>query len=72
MIKWELTLSPEPVTIIAELQQWVQDAWDNLSQDDIQHLYNCLHARIHTSIATKQCVCIVWAPLIVTFVLHLV
>ena len=30
MMKWELTLSPEPATNIAELRQWVQDACDNL------------------------------------------
>ena len=31
MMKRELTLSPEPSTTVAELRQWVQDAWDNLS-----------------------------------------
>ena len=40
-----LTLSPEPAITIAELRQRVQDAWDNLSQDDIRHLYDSLHAR---------------------------
>ena len=35
MMKRELTLSPEPATIIAELRQQVQDAWDSLLQDDI-------------------------------------
>ena len=38
MMKRELTPSPEPATTTAELQQWVQDALDNLSQDDIRHL----------------------------------
>ena len=38
MMKRELTLSPEPATTIAELRQRVQDALDNLSQDDIRHL----------------------------------
>ena len=47
MMKRELTLSPEPVTTIAELEQQMQDTWDNLSQDDIRHLYNHLHARIY-------------------------
>ena len=51
MMKWELTLSPEPVTTTAE--QWVQDAWDHLSQDDIRHLYDCLHLRIQACIAAK-------------------
>ena len=37
-MKRELTLSPEPATTIAKLRQWVQGAWDNLSQDDIRHL----------------------------------
>ena len=54
-----LTLSPKPVTTIAELWQWVQDAWDSLLQDDIQHLYDHLHARIHTCIsATGGTLCI--------------
>ena len=51
MMKLELTLSPEPATTIAELRKWVQDAWDNLSQDDIQYLYDRLHARIHACVA---------------------
>ena len=34
-MKRELTLSPDHATIIAELRQRVQDAWDSLSQDDI-------------------------------------
>ena len=54
MMKWELTLSPEPATTIAELQQWVKDAWDNLSQDDIWHLYEHLHVRIHACIAERE------------------
>ena len=37
----------------AELRQQVQDAWDNLSQDDIRHLYDLLHARIHAWIAAR-------------------
>ena len=28
MMKQDLILSPEPSTIITELQQWMQDAWD--------------------------------------------
>ena len=31
---------------MAELRQQMQNAWDNLSQDDIRHLYNRLHHRI--------------------------
>ena len=38
MMKRELALSPEPATTIAELRQRVQESWDNLSQDDMQHL----------------------------------
>ena len=45
--------SPEPATTIAEFQKQVQDSWDNLSQDDIRHLYDHLHARIHTCIAAR-------------------
>ena len=37
MVKRELILSPESATIIVELRQRVQDAWENLSQDDIRH-----------------------------------
>ena len=36
-MKRERTLSAEPATTIAELQQQVQDAWD-----DIWHLYDRL------------------------------
>ena len=53
-MKLELTLSPELATTIAEMQQRVQDVWDNLSQDDIRHLYDRLHARIHACLATRE------------------
>ena len=45
-MKRELTLSPE-------LRQWMQDAWDNLSQDDIRHLFDRLDARIHASVVYR-------------------
>ena len=41
-------------TTITELRQQVHDAWDNLSQDDIRHLYDHLHARIHVPIAARE------------------
>ena len=50
-MKWELTLSPEPATAIAELQQRVKDSWDNLLYDDIRHLYERLHERIYACFA---------------------
>ena len=53
LMKRELIFSPEPATIIAELQQRMQDAWDSLSQDDIRHLYHCLHTRIHTCVVAR-------------------
>ena len=72
MMRRELTLSPEPVTTMAELRQQVQDAWDNLSQDGIRHLYGRLHERIHACVAARGItLCIdvtVWAPLTVTCV----
>ena len=75
-MKWELTLSPEPSTPIAELRQRVQEAWDSLSQDDFRHLYDPLHARIHACVASRWGYTVyyatVWAPLTVTFVFHLV
>ena len=50
----------------------VQDAWNNLSQDDIQHIYDRLHARIHACVAAEwDTLCIdasVWASLTVTCV----
>ena len=52
-MKRELTLSPEPASIIAELRQRVQDDWDNLSQDDIRHIYHRLHARVHAYVAAR-------------------
>ena len=53
MIKQELALSPEPATTIAKFRQQVQDAWVNVSQDDIRHLYDRLHERIHACIAAR-------------------
>ena len=47
MMMRELTLSPELSISIAELRQQVQDAWNNLLQDDIRHLYDRLNARIY-------------------------
>ena len=54
MMKRELTLSPELATAIAELRQRVEDAWDNLSQNDIRHLYDHLHVTIHACIAARE------------------
>ena len=53
MMKQEITLSPQPATINAELQQMVQDAWDKLTQDDIRHLHDRLHAKIHACVAAR-------------------
>ena len=70
IMKRERTLSSKPVTTIAELRQWMQDDWDNLTQDDIQHFYDHSHPRIHACIVTRGgTLCIdvtVWAPLTVT------
>ena len=67
-----LTLSPEPTTTIAELLQRIQDAWDNLTQDDIRYLHDRFHARIHACIADRGgytvIVATVWASLTVTCV----
>ena len=57
-LKRELTLFPESATITVELQQQVQDTCGNLPQDDIRHLYDCLHARIHACFATAGQLCI--------------
>ena len=53
MMTQDLTLSPEPATAIPELQQWLQDAWDILLQDDIWHSYNHLHAIIYTCVIAR-------------------
>ena len=50
-MKRELILPPEPTTTIAELRQRVQDSLDNLSQDDIGHLYDRLHVKIYACVA---------------------
>ena len=60
MMKWELTLTPEPATTIAKLWQRVQNAWDNLSQDDIRHLYDRLRARIHACVAAMGQYTVYW------------
>ena len=58
---------------ITELREQTQDAWDNLSQDDIRHFYDRLHARIHACFAAgggTLCIDVtVWAPLTVTCVM---
>ena len=65
------TLSLEPATTFAELRQRVQDALDNISQDDILHLYDLFHERIYPSVAARVGYNIgllgetVWAPLTV-------
>ena len=72
MMKRELTLSPEPATTTVELREWVQNSWDNLSQDDIQHLLRLFTCE-NTSLRCCQSgevgtLCIdmtVWAPLYV-------
>ena len=56
----ELNLSPESDTTIDEMKQRVQDAWDNLSQDDIRHLYDRLYARIHIGIAAREGYTVYW------------
>ena len=70
--KWGLIRSPEPVTIIVELRQRVQDAWDNLLQDGIRCLYGRFLARLHACVAARgDTMCIdvtVLAPLTVTCV----
>ena len=53
MMKREITLFPEPARINAELRQRVQDAWDNLSQDGIRHLYDRLHARMYPCVVAR-------------------
>ena len=45
-------LQCDPVQM-AELRQQMQDTWDNLSQDDIRHLYDRLHARKYAYVATR-------------------
>ena len=50
LMKWELTLSPEPVTT---MQQQVQDAWNNVLQEDIRPVHDRLHLRIHACIAAR-------------------
>ena len=70
------TFSSEPATTIAELWQRVQDACDNLLQDDIQHLYNCLHVKnisLHCcQRGTLYINVTVWTPFTLTCLLHLV
>ena len=69
-MKRELTISPEPATGIAKFRQRVRDTWDNLSQDDIRHLYDCFNVGIHACVAARGgTLCIdvtVWVPLTLT------
>ena len=52
-IQLPVGLQCNPVQM-AKLRQQVQDSWDNLSQDDIQHLYDHKHARIHACIDARD------------------
>ena len=38
---------------MTQLRQHVQDAWENLTQDDIRHLYDRLHVRIDAYVAGR-------------------
>ena len=60
MMNRELTISPEPATGIAKFRQRVRDTWDNLSQDDIRHLYDPLHATIHDCVAARGGYAVYW------------
>ena len=53
IMMWELSLSQEPATTIAELRQEVQVPWNNLLQDNIQHLYDHLHVTINACFAVR-------------------
>ena len=57
----ELTLSPEHTTTAAELRQWVQDAWDNLSQYDIRHFYDRLNVRIYACVVARVEYTVYWS-----------
>ena len=53
MMMRELTLSSKLATTFAKLRERVQDAWENLAQDDIRYLYDSLHASIHACVAAR-------------------
>ena len=42
------------------MRLWMQDAWDNLSQDDVRLLYDRLHAIIHACIAARGQYIVYW------------
>ena len=60
---------------MAKLRQQVQDAWDSLSQDDIEHLYDCMRELFMPALqpggATLCFDVTVWALLTVTCVFDL-
>ena len=58
MMQRERTGFPETATTISDLQQQVQGAWNNLSQDYIRHLYDRLHARIHDCVVSRGVYCV--------------
>ena len=58
VMKRELTLPPEPGATISELRQRLQDAWNDLLQDDILYLYDRFHARIYACIAARRVHCV--------------
>ena len=60
---------------MAELQQQVQDVWDSVPQDDIRHLYDHMRKYMPALPPERATLCIdviIWAPLTVIYVFHLI
>ena len=48
MIGRQLQRHPQPALTVPVLADQVQQAWNSIPQSDIQHLYDTMHARLHS------------------------
>ncbi|GBL96688.1 hypothetical protein AVEN_111833-1 [Araneus ventricosus] len=46
----KLQRHPQPALTVSVLTDQVQQAWNSIPQNDIQHLYDTMHARLHAFI----------------------
>lgn len=53
MVVRQVTRATRPPTTLTELREQVEQAWNNVSQDSIRHLYDRLDARVSACIAAR-------------------
>ena len=45
---------PQPALTVTDLTDQVQQAWNSIPQNDIRHLYDTMHARLHACIQNRD------------------